>query len=88
MLNAIESGTDIPIHLHPDKDESFVVLGGKVRPTTYNDDGAVIESVVLSQGDGLYGEDIPEGGWGKLGRLEGGAPPLIKPGGVLGVSVL
>ena len=50
MLNAVEPGTDIPIHRHPDKDESFVVLRGKVR---YNDDGSVIESVVLSQEGGL-----------------------------------
>ena len=26
MLNAIEPGTDIPIHRHPTKDESFVIL--------------------------------------------------------------
>ena len=31
MLNAVEPGSDIPIHRHPDKDESFVVLRGKVR---------------------------------------------------------
>src|SRR5574344_2969931 len=61
MLNAIEPGTDIPIHRHPDKDESFVVLRGKVRSTTYNDDGSIIESVVLCQEDGLYGVDIPKG---------------------------
>ena len=46
MLNAVEPGSDIPIHRHPDKDESFVVLRGKVRSTTYKDDGTVIESVV------------------------------------------
>ena len=63
MLNAVEPGTDIPIHRHPTKDESFVVLRGKVRSTTYNDDGSVIESVVLSQEDGLYGVDIPKGVW-------------------------
>ena len=28
MLNAVEPGSDIPIHRHPDKDESFVVLRG------------------------------------------------------------
>lgn len=73
MLNAVEPGSDIPIHRHPDKDESFVVLRGKVRSTTYRDDGTVIESVVLSQEDGLYGVDIPKGVWHKLESLESGS---------------
>ena len=70
MLNAVEPGTDIPIHRHPDKDESFVILRGKVRVTTHNDDGSVIDSVVLSQEDGIYGVDIPKGVWHKLESLE------------------
>jgi len=73
MLNAVEPGTEIPIHRHPTKDESFVVLRGKVRSTTYNDDGSVIESVVLSQEDGLYGVDIPKGVWHKLESIESGS---------------
>ena len=73
MLNAVEPGTDIPIHRHPTKDESFVVLRGKVRSTTYNDDGSVIESVVLSQENGLFGVDIPKGVWHKLESLESGS---------------
>ncbi len=69
MLNAVEPGTDIPIHRHPDKDESFVILRGKVRSTTYNDDVSVIDSVVLSQEDGIYGVDIPNGVWHNLEYL-------------------
>ena len=69
MLNAVEPGTDIPIHRHPDKDESFVILRGKVRSTSYNDDGSVIDSVVLSHEDGIYGVDIPKGVWHKLESL-------------------
>lgn len=69
MLNAVESGTDIPIHRHPTKDETFVILRGKVRSTTYNDDGSVIESVVLSQEDGIYGVNLPKGVWHKLESL-------------------
>ena len=46
----------VPIHRHPTKDECFVILRGKVRVTTHNDDGAV----VLSQESGNYGVDIPK----------------------------
>ena len=70
MLNAIEPGTDIPIHRHPSKDESFVVLRGRVRSTTYNDDGSLIESIVLCAEEGLYGVNIPKGVWHKLESLE------------------
>ena len=58
MLNAVEPGTVIPIHRHSTKDESFVVLRGRVRSTTYNDDGSILESVVLSQENGVYGVNI------------------------------
>ena len=37
FLNAVEPGTVVPIHRHPTKDESFVILRGKVRVTTHND---------------------------------------------------
>ena len=73
MLNAVEPGTVVPIHRHPTKDESFVILRGKVRSTTYNDDGSVIESVVLCAEDGIYGVDIPKNVWHKLESLESGS---------------
>lgn len=44
MLNAVEPGTEIPIHRHPTKDETFVILQGKVRVTTHKDDGSVMEN--------------------------------------------
>jgi len=70
MLNAVEPGTQVPIHRHPTKDESFVVLRGKVRVTTYNDDGSVIDSVVLCQEEGRYGVDIKKGVWHNLESME------------------
>ncbi|MBO7415518.1 MAG: WbuC family cupin fold metalloprotein [Bacteroidaceae bacterium] len=73
ILNAVEPGTEIPIHRHPTKDESFVVLRGKVRSTTYNDNGSVIENVVLCAEEGRYGVDIPKGVWHKLESLESGS---------------
>ncbi|WP_024993569.1 WbuC family cupin fold metalloprotein [Phocaeicola paurosaccharolyticus] len=73
MLNAVEPGSEVPIHRHPTKDESFVVLRGKVRVTTYNDDGSMLESVVLCQEDGRYGVDISKNVWHNLESLESGA---------------
>lgn len=70
MLNAVEPGTEVPIHRHPTKDESFVILRGKVRSTTYNDDGSVIESVALCAEDGIYGVDIPKNVWHNMESLE------------------
>ena len=37
FLNAVEPGTKVEIHRHPTKDETFVLLRGKVRVNTYND---------------------------------------------------
>ena len=62
MLNAVEPGTVVPIHRHPTKDESFVILRGKVS----NDDGSILEEVVLGQESGRYGVDIPKNVWHKL----------------------
>ena len=73
MLNAVEPGTVVPIHRHPTKDESFVILRGKVRLTTHKDDGSIIEDVVLSQESGNYGVDIFKNVWHKLESLESGS---------------
>ena len=72
MLNALEPRTVVPVHRHPTKDESFVILRGKVRVTTH-DDGSIIEDVVLSQESGNYGVDIPKNVWHKLESLESGS---------------
>lgn len=69
----MEPGTVIPIHRHPTKDESFVVLKGKVRLTTYHDDGIVLESVMLCPEEGRYGVNIPKGVWHTLESLESGS---------------
>ena len=73
MLNALEPGTKVEIHRHPTKDESFVLLRGRVRVNTYNDDGPVIESVVLCPEEGLYGVDIPKNVWHNVECLESGS---------------
>ncbi len=70
FLNALEMGTDIPVHHHVTKDETFILIKGRVRVTTYNDDGTILESIVLSREEGRYGVDIPKNTWHGLECLE------------------
>ena len=73
FINAVEPGTEVLIHKHPTKDETFVILRGKVRVTTHRGDGSIIEDVVLSQESGNYGVDIPKNVWHMLESLEPGS---------------
>ena len=70
FLNAVEPGTEVPIHKHPTKDETFVILRGKVRVTTHRDDGSIIEDVALCAEEGRYGVNIPKGVWHTIEALE------------------
>jgi cupin fold WbuC family metalloprotein len=70
FLNAVEPGTVVPIHRHPTKDETFVVLRGRVRISTYDDDGNVIETYELCPEEGRYGVDIPKNVWHNLEAIE------------------
>lgn len=73
FLNAVEPGTKVEIHRHPTKDETFVLLRGKVRVTTHNDDGSINEDIILSPENGTYGVNIPKGVWHTLECLESGS---------------
>jgi len=73
FLNAVEPGTKVEIHRHPTKDESFVLLRGRVRVNTYNDDGPVSGSVMLCPEEGLYGVDITKNVWHNVECLESGS---------------
>lgn len=61
FLNAVEPGTEVPIHKHPTKDETFVLLRGKVRVTIHNDDGSIIEDILLCPEEEKYGVNILKG---------------------------
>ena len=70
FLNAVEPGTEVPIHKHPTKDETFVILRGKVRVTTHRGDGSIIEDYVLCAEEGRYGVNIPKGMWHTIEAME------------------
>ena len=73
FLNALELGTEVPIHHHVTKGETFILLRGKVRVNIYNDQGEVTESVILCHADGNIGVDIPKDTWHNVECLEAGS---------------
>ena len=73
FLNAVEPGANIPIHRHPEKEESFVVLRGRIRVITYNDDGTIIENMVLNPSEGRYGVNVGKNVWHTVEALEPGS---------------
>ena len=66
----MEPGTEVLIHKHPTKDETFVIFRGKVRLNTHNDDGSIIDDYVLCPEEGRYGVNITKWVWHKLECLE------------------
>ena len=73
FLNTVEPGAEVPIHRHPTKDETFVILRGKARVSTYDDEGNVIDDIVLCPEDGKYGVDIKKNIWHTIESLESGS---------------
>ncbi len=63
LLNAIEPGTYIRPHRHldPEKDESFILMSGRLAVILFADDGQVTESVVLSRENDTLVADVPSG---------------------------
>lgn len=70
MLNAVEPGTEIPIHRHPTKEETFVIMKGKVKVSTYNNKGELQDFAILCLENCLYGVNIPKNVWHTLEALE------------------
>ncbi|GHT72040.1 hypothetical protein AGMMS50239_41380 [Bacteroidia bacterium] len=74
MLNTLEPGTVIPIHrhLHPYKNETFIILRGELDVLLYKDDGSLLDCITLNASKGNYGIDIPGNVWHSLNVKESG----------------
>ena len=72
MLNAIEPGTYIQPHKHenPDKVEAFFVLRGKILVVEFDDEGNIIDHIILDPKQGNYGAEIPPRTWHSIISLE------------------
>lgn len=69
LLNALEPGTKIPIHRHKTTSETYIILRGKMRLSFYDNDGKIIESVILCSDTENLGYNIPKGQWHSLDVL-------------------
>jgi len=72
LLNALEPGTELPIHRHLHTSETYILLRGRLRVLFYNESKELTESVELNPLDGKFGIDIPAGQWHTLEVLETG----------------
>ena len=81
LLNALEPGTQIPVHRHRLTDETCILLRGKITVTAYNDAGEETETISLDPQTGQYGLHIQAGQWHSLEVQESGSVILeIKEG--------
>lgn len=72
LLNALEPGTDVPVHHHAGTSETFIVLRGSVRVTYFDDSGEITDTFLLDAKTDNIGMDISVNQWHKLESLETG----------------
>jgi cupin fold WbuC family metalloprotein len=72
LLNALQPDSYIPPHrhLHPDKDETMVVLRGQMALVEFDDCGNVVAVTKVGAGGTVHGVDIPHGTWHTVFALE------------------
>lgn len=72
MLNALEPGTEIPIHRHNDSTEVVVMLRGRGVQYYYDDNGQVTDEILLEAGGACSAMSVEIGQWHRLVALESG----------------
>lgn len=71
MLNAIEPGSEIPIHRHQTTSETVVCLRGRLVEEYYDGQSKkCIESIELSPNGPVFALNIPAGQWHTVRALE------------------
>lgn len=67
MLNALQPGTQIPIHRHRDSTECIIILKGKVEEIFYNEKGVECDRIILDASS-EYSRAcvVPKGMWHTL----------------------
>ena len=70
ILNALMPGTVVPIHRHPNSNESVIILCGKLIEITYDDNGNETERIHLDPSLGNFGCVVPADAWHTVEVLE------------------
>ena len=70
MLNAIEPGTEMPIHRHRTSSETVVCVRGHFEEYFYDSDGKLTDTIDMYPGGTVI--NIPVGQWHSLRSLESG----------------
>lgn len=72
MLNAIEPGTLMPIHRHPNTTTTVIIIRGKMCQNFYDENGSLTESVILDAEGDTRAVQIEQSRWHNLESLESG----------------
>jgi cupin fold WbuC family metalloprotein len=72
LLNALEPGTYVQPHRHlaPEKDETLIVLSGRIGVLIFDEQGQVVQQIVLSLQEDNFGLTIPVGLFHSMVALE------------------
>ena len=70
MLNAIEPGTKLPIHRHPDSSVTIVCIRGHFEEHLYDDTCRLTATIDMRPGGTVL--NLPAGQWHSLTSLESG----------------
>ena len=70
MLNAIEPGTEIPIHRHWNSNETVLCVRGHFHELLYDKDGNLEQVIDMLPGGNIV--NVPAGQWHNLKSLESG----------------
>ena len=72
MLNALEPGTEVPVHRHVKSTETVAVLRGSVNKSYFDEDGKLVEQIVVKATSSCPFYMVPQGMWHTTECLESG----------------
>ncbi len=70
LLNALEPGTEIPVHRHRHSDETYLVIRGSLFVILFDENKILLNKVLLDPKEGTYGVSVPAGQWHSIEVLE------------------